>query len=183
MNPLKNKNLASLILFALFPALSACATLSKKECLREDWRQIGFRDGRNGYSQDRWDGHVKACQRYGSRFDKKAYFESRERGLKRYCTPENGFRVGKNGESYQDVCPSGVEPLFLKQYKLGLEIRRIQQSIASLESEVNRLEGKLQNEELNSKERRRTRISIRSKDGQIRKLRLQKERLEEIGSL
>lgn len=39
-------------IISLLLSLSACATISKEECLNGYWEEIGFRDGTNGRTSD-----------------------------------------------------------------------------------------------------------------------------------
>lgn len=45
-----------------------------------------------------------------------------QKGLARFCTPENGYAVGMRGEKYLKVCPLKLEARFLPQYNNGLRI-------------------------------------------------------------
>ena len=40
---------------------SGCATMSKEECLVANWREVGFTDASQGYTQDRVAEHRSAC--------------------------------------------------------------------------------------------------------------------------
>lgn len=45
-----------------------------------------------------------------------------QKGIAKFCTPENGYSVGLRGEKYLKVCPQKTEPKFLVQYNKGLRI-------------------------------------------------------------
>jgi hypothetical protein len=81
-------------------ALGACSTMSESECRTVDWRTIGYEDGVGGYSGDRISVHRKACAKYGVSTDLAAYQAGRDDGLREYCQPANGFRVGSHGNEY-----------------------------------------------------------------------------------
>ncbi|WP_293227966.1 DUF2799 domain-containing protein [Paludibacterium sp.] len=98
-------------------ALSGCATLNEQECRTITPAQLGMKDGQQGYGLWRLDKHVESCARFGIDFDRAAYLAAREQGLKSYCTPENGDKVGERGEDYEGVCPADVEPAFLAKYR------------------------------------------------------------------
>src|SRR6476620_8695628 len=82
---------------------SACSTMSKEECLAVDWRTIGYEDGVAGYSGDRISQHRKACAKYGVQTDLNQYQAGRAQGLREYCKPANGYRLGSRGGSYGGV--------------------------------------------------------------------------------
>src|SRR3989337_3049438 len=90
----------------LLLALSACATMDRNECLTVDWQTVGFEDGVAGYSGDRIGQHRKACAKHGVTPDLTAYQAGREEGLREYCVPANGFRLGSQGGSYSGMCPA-----------------------------------------------------------------------------
>ncbi|HYM34795.1 MAG TPA: DUF2799 domain-containing protein [Steroidobacteraceae bacterium] len=115
--------------------LGACASLSEKQCRGQDWNGIGYRDGLNGRSEFRVNDHQKACAKYGIDIDLKTYEAGRQRGLDRYCTIDNGLRNGRDGNSYEGVCPPEAEPAFLRAYRLGLEINRVDSRLTALRNE------------------------------------------------
>ncbi len=105
--------------------LSGCATLSKDECLAGNWRNIGFKDGANGYTSARLSEHTEACAEYRVMPDQVAYQRGREEGLyKVYCKHGKGFDEGRAGTTYQYVCPKNREDEFMDGYISGLEARR-----------------------------------------------------------
>jgi len=102
--------------------LSGCATMSKDECLYVDWRTVGYEDGVAGYNGDRIGQHRKACADHGVRPDFDAYQAGRAAGLREYCQPENGFRVGSSGATYVGACPADLAPAFAVAYESGHEL-------------------------------------------------------------
>nr|WP_294867859.1 DUF2799 domain-containing protein [uncultured Pseudogulbenkiania sp.] len=104
------------LLFALTVLLAGCATLNEQECRSKPASELGREDGRQGYGLWRLDKHVEACARFGLGIDRQAYLAAREQGLREYCTPDNGERVGRRGERYENVCPAELEAAFLKRY-------------------------------------------------------------------
>ena len=108
-------------------ALAACATLSPEQCRVVDWREQGFRDGRNGAADSRLNGHAESCAKAGIVPDGAAWLAGRAEGLRLYCTPEQGYREGVEGRIYSNVCPWPEEADFLAGYRTGereAEIRR-----------------------------------------------------------
>ena len=99
--------------------LSGCATLSQEECRQGDWRGIGYADGAAGYQASRIAEHAEACREFGIAPDQRAYTMGRTEGLRVYCTPQNGFAVGRTGGSYGNVCPPGAADAFLSGYEDG----------------------------------------------------------------
>lgn len=123
--------------------LSGCASLTEEQCQIADWRAIGQSDAMEGYRESRFQDHIKACKRYNVVPDKPSYQKGREQGLQRYCTAENGFRVGRQGYRYNDICPTGLEAAFLGGHRYGARLHGIELDIASTRQEIIDIEDKL----------------------------------------
>jgi hypothetical protein len=127
--------------------LSACASMSKDECLVVDWRTVGYEDGAAGQGADRLASRRKACAEHGVAPDLTAYRAGREEGLREFCQPANGFRVGANGASYGGACPTELEPDFADAYQAGRKLWRLERritnatnGIASRRAEITRID-------------------------------------------
>lgn len=120
----------------LLLALSACATMDRDECLTVDWRTVGFEDGAAGYSGDRIGQHRKACAKHGVTPDLAAYQAGREDGLREYCVPANGFRLGSRGASYGGMCPADLEPAFADAYQSGRQLYTLQARLSSVSNQL-----------------------------------------------
>jgi hypothetical protein len=117
--------------------IQGCASLSEKECLNADWRTIGYEDGAQGRVSARIADHRKSCAKHGIAPDLAAYNQGRSEGLKQYCVPGNGFRLGLNGHSYNAVCPAGSEREFVAAYRGGKKIHEVKQQIRRLDEILN----------------------------------------------
>jgi len=103
--------------------LGGCASgMAKEECLAADWRTIGYEDGLHGFPADRIGVHRVACAKHQVAPNLVEYTEGRERGLREFCQPKNGFRVGLAGAAYTNVCPGANEAAFVESYRYGREI-------------------------------------------------------------
>ncbi len=154
------------LLFALLLAtstLGGCASLSEKDCRGGDWYAIGLRDGAAGRTEDYVAEHSAACQSYGVAPDHERWLEGRERGLERFCTARNGYRVGEVGGSYQDVCFAGAEMEFRRGYDLGLRMNRVRSRLDQVENEIRTIEGTLsaKADKLADEERQRLQYRLR----------------------
>jgi len=119
--------------------LGACATgMGRDECVAADWRTIGYEDGLHGLPPDRIGAHRTACAKHQVTPNLAAYGEGRERGLREYCQPKNGFRAGINGQAYLNVCSGAAEAAFVDSYRHG---RHIHDARAELRSTQARLRG------------------------------------------
>jgi len=115
-------------------ALAGCASLDKDECRTADWRAIGLEDGVKGLALERLGDHRKACAKYG-------------------VTPDNGYRVGRTGESYRGVCPELTTPGFVAAYNRGHELYSLHARLSSVEREIGSIKESLKDGTRNPRER------------------------------
>jgi Protein of unknown function (DUF2799) len=103
--------------------VAGCATgMSKDECALADWQTIGYEDGLRGFPAERIGAHRVACAKHQVTPNLAAYSAGRERGLREYCQPKNGFRVGLHGGGYANVCSGPTETAFVDGYRYGRQI-------------------------------------------------------------
>ena len=121
---------------ALALSLGSCATMSEDQCLAGAWGEVGLADGRAGHGPGRLQSHAEACAKVGVVPDEAVYFAAREEGLRSYCIPANGFHVGRNGSTYEGVCPTSVEGPFLSAYRDGQLLGAAERSVSDAASRV-----------------------------------------------
>lgn len=126
---------SALLLAAL--GLSACATMDKNECLTVDWRTVGYEDGAAGYSGERIGQHRKACAKHGVAPDLMEYQQGRDAGLREYCVPATGFRVGSQGYSYNGICPSELEGAFVSAFESGRHLYELRARVSNAITQLN----------------------------------------------
>ena len=122
---------------AALALLQSCASMSKDECLNADWRTIGYEDGAQGLPAGRIGAHRKDCAKYGIKPNLEVYLAGRREGLKQYCTPENGYKVGTAGGNYAGVCPPVLESGFLAAYKVGHQLFSLRNALNQVQSDLN----------------------------------------------
>jgi len=110
---------SALIGLGLLAGLAGCSSMSANECMATDWRTVGYEDGVSGYSGDRVGKYRKACGKHGVTPDLGQYQAGREQGLKEFCRPMNGFRLGESGRGYNGVCPASLDGPFVEAYESG----------------------------------------------------------------
>lgn len=104
-------------------ASSSSTSVSKTNCASMDWFEYGRRDGSRGAPKEQIEQYKGIC---GSEFNSQSeilYVNGRNSGLVEYCTPQNGYEVGKMGGTYLYVCPSLVEPAFISEMRRGQRYR------------------------------------------------------------
>ena len=173
--------------------LAGCTTMTKDQCLAGAWGEKGYQDGLSGYRTSRMDDHAQACAKFGVAANPTAYLSAREDGLRTFCTWENGFRQGRQGNSYGGVCTPAEEARFLPAYQDGRQIYAAEQAVASIESALNsaisrisdredKLEAKqreLRQEGLTDEQRERIRERIREVRGELQDARRDARRAED----
>lgn len=123
-------------LLASMLLLGGCATMSESECLTVDWQTVGFEDGVAGYSGDRIGQHRKACAKHGVSPDLVGYQRGREAGLREYCQPANGFRVGSHGGSYAGICPAELDGAFTTAYESGRQLYSLESRLSNTRNQI-----------------------------------------------
>lgn len=96
--------------------------MGRDECTLADWKMIGYEDGLRGFPAERIGAHRVACAKHQVTPNLAAYTEGRERGLREYCQPKNGFTVGLHGGGYANVCSGPTEAAFVDSYRWGRQI-------------------------------------------------------------
>lgn len=132
--------MARLILFSILIAglaiLSACATLDENECKLADWRQLGDRDGSQGYPSGRIAQHAKACGKHGLPVDDAAYRAGWQAGIGRYCVAQNGFDLGRRGGSYRNSCPPPLAAPFEAAYRPARDLFDAERELEDAENRI-----------------------------------------------
>ena len=131
---MKIKRLVELILIAT--VLSGCAAMSEEECVYSDWTAVGYEDGADGRSSDRFGDYRRACADHNITPDFQAWQQGREQGLIEYCQPLRGFQVGESGGYYDGVCNSRLEPEFLDAFRLGAELYQLRRNLNAIVSSL-----------------------------------------------
>ena len=124
--------------------LGGCASGPSPEvCRMADWHMIGYEDGLRGLPADQIGAHRVACAKFQVTPDLAAYTAGRERGLKEYCQPRNGFRAGLNGQSYANVCPAATDAVFVDAFRQGRQIHDARSELRSTQAHLQSARGGL----------------------------------------
>jgi len=144
MRILSSKLLAAIGLIACIAGLAGCSSMSASECLATDWQTVGYEDGVVGYSGNRIGHYRKACGEHGIAPDLTAYQQGREQGLREFCKPLNGFRVGARGKGYDGVCPAELDEAFLDAYQSGRQLYTMRSRVGSTAQEISSMRAELE---------------------------------------
>jgi hypothetical protein len=139
--------MATLAIMSLALGAAGCASMSRNECVTVDWRTVGYEDGVVGRSGDRIGSYRKACADHGIVPDLDAYQAGRAEGLREYCQPDNGYRLGSSGSGHGGPCPADLAPAFDAAYESGHDLYRrhyrvnhAQSQLASMRAQLGDLE-------------------------------------------
>lgn len=143
------------LVLALACGLAACASISEDECRAMDWRTAGYEDGAAGHGPERLTWRRQACAKHGVSPDLDAYLLGRDQGLRQFCVPLHGFRVGASGQGYSGACPPESAEAFLEAYEAGRQLWQLERKvsgtldgIASRRGEVERIDRLLSEQSL-----------------------------------
>jgi hypothetical protein len=154
---MKTRSLIRLLSTALaLCALSGCASLSKSECLNANWEDIGVRDGANGEPEEYLIQHSTACAKVNVAPDRGAWLHGREKGLERFCQPLRMYNLGEYGSSFDAaICRNFDQERLVDAYEKGREVNRRAHVLDEIDAELRDIRTKLENKELEKKERER----------------------------
>ncbi|MBL4806982.1 MAG: DUF2799 domain-containing protein [Rhodobacteraceae bacterium] len=174
-----------LFVLMILPFLAACASLTEQQCQVGDWANIGYNDGVNGRSSDYVSRHFDACADQGISPDTQAWQTGRTQGLLRYCTVDNAYIIGRNGRSFNTVCPINQRASLGRAFDWGAEYYLLSEEIDSYEDEIDALENLIRTSyghpDLTPEERlqrQRLRSQIRLAEIRIRRLELRQRRYD-----
>lgn len=117
----------SIFLILVAVVVSSCTTLSKEDCQTMNWNERGTSDALQGKTSKVFADYTQTCSKHGIAVNQDEYAKGRTRGLRLFCTYENGQQFGREGESYNGVCPQKLETEFLKGYRMGKREYEIEQ--------------------------------------------------------
>ena len=115
--------------------LAGCAAMSEKECQTADWRDQGMKDALNGYDRARLVDVREACAKAGVLPSEALYFDGWNRGIRQFCTPDNGARWGRQGRTYSGSCPAELGTGFSDRYREGRLVWAAEQTLQRLQGE------------------------------------------------
>jgi outer membrane murein-binding lipoprotein Lpp len=118
--------------------VSGCASMDEDECRVADWRAIGYEDGVSGAPASHIGKRREACAEHGVRPDFAAYRQGREEGLREYCTPASGYRLGRKGRALSAICPAELQGDFRDAYKSGRKIYQAAAVVGATKSKLKR---------------------------------------------
>lgn len=124
--------------------LSGCATMTADQCVAADWQAIGHQDAMEGRAAGHLEHHVAACTGHGVTADAAAYASGHTQGARAFCTPANGFRLGRSGGTNNNICPDDLANDFIVTYEAGRGLYTRRQAASRAQSDLDSLERRMQ---------------------------------------
>ncbi len=136
------RRLSLSLLLLSFSITSGCATFDQmsesllewsgyyvmdlEQCETANWRNVGYQDGQHDKDRSRFYKYQESCERFMIHPDQVAYDEGFDFGyqafLQDYCTYENGYEIGRDGDDYRKICPANLRDKFLNGYQHGYDL-------------------------------------------------------------
>jgi hypothetical protein len=138
-----HSKLLAMGLVCITAAVSGCSSMSANECMATDWRTVGYEDGVVGYSGNRIGQYRKSCGKHGISPDLAEYQAGREQGLREFCKPLNGFRIGSRGNGYNGVCPADLDADFVDAYQTGRQLHTLRSRVGSTAAEIDSMRAEM----------------------------------------
>jgi len=120
--------------------LTGCATMTAEQCVAADWQTIGHQDAMEGRASGHLRHHIDACSDHGITANETAYTAGHAEGARAFCTPANGFRLGRSGGANNNICPDDLANAFSVTYEAGRDLYSRKQAVHSAESNLDSLE-------------------------------------------
>jgi uncharacterized protein DUF2799 len=130
------------LLFLVVIGLGGCAAVSKEQCVAGDWADLGKAHASVGKPANHLDEVVKSCGKHGITPNTDAYQSGWNQGLQNYCTPLNGFTLGKQNKRKSPICPPQMAGGFSEGYRLGHTIWTARDRVDRAESDISSLESR-----------------------------------------
>lgn len=122
-NFLTRTSLALPLAFALL-GLAGCQSTTEKDwvafCQNNEWANHGYFDATNGFAIQLLNVYKDRCGDDLSQKEAKVYQRGFLKGIKEFCTFENGYKLGRDNKSNPKTCPPELAKQFNEGFKNGL---------------------------------------------------------------
>lgn len=107
------------LLLAAAGLLAGCGGMSKSDCEKADWRELGRQDAERGQAASRFTQRAESCNKAGvGNADQFEYSAGHARGQITFCTPDRGRDEALAGQPRSAVCQT---PPAAKAYRTGYD--------------------------------------------------------------
>jgi len=168
-----------LSLSLLILLLAGCLGGEELDCASINWTQKGLEDGKNGLDETNVLKIKKKCESQGVVASVVDYKQGWLVGIEVHCSPQNAFKLGKDGSKAlkKNNCPVEFKTNFAESFKRGVELKKINETLGPLQKKVKTL--KVDKEQLSNK-LNKTEVDIIEAENSIRELNQEKENLKRL---
>lgn len=109
------------IFIGLLSIILGCSHTEKvaQSCQEVDWYEIGRQDGTKGLEVVSRTPVKVTCTDSDQSLAEAIYNNGFDAGVVQFCSPENGFELGKNKREIKNVCPTMLKSAFQERYNQG----------------------------------------------------------------
>ena len=158
-----------LLSFTFLLIIASCSSLISKEDCGKDMQSMGLDQGKRGLNN-----LAENIRRVCNTDDKTVNLEAYQTGFKTgwsiFCSPINGFKMGKKGDLYKSFCPEDKEDLFREKFLIGKKVNEKNDQLSEYEDKIKELSQGGEKDLSAREELTRTEESLRSLKREIQAL-------------
>jgi len=129
----------ALVLLATVGVLAGCSAIRPEHCPYADWNATGELHASKGY-QSRLPSLFDTCLGVGVLPDADAYVAGYQRGLREFCTIENGWVWGQTRTSNPSTCPPALASGFDRSFSTSARLSALAVEESNLRARRDELE-------------------------------------------
>jgi hypothetical protein len=129
--------LVPLTLLTLLLAISCSSIISKDDC-KKDMKLLGLDHGKRGLP-NLSEELRRVCLTSSETVSLEAYQTGFNMGWSNFCTPFQGFEMGKKGDLYKSFCPPEKEDLFHEKFLIGKNVYEKKDQVSDIEEKIKEL--------------------------------------------
>ena len=134
----------ALVLLTTFSTLSGCVVMTESDCLRADWRQVGYDVGFEGEqdSSSAFNKRASICAKHGASADSQAFEDGYKQGIDDYCEDINAVDLGRRGVTKavrKQICPELDYPGFASAFNAGYKLFELQRQANEIGYQIEQL--------------------------------------------
>lgn len=148
-----------------------CQTADKSaSCNSLDWFEIGRQSGTAGHPPA-LASEKKRCSGQLDASAQALYITGYNKGLSDFCTPENGYTLGRSGSPTSSACPITSRTNFQVAYKRGVRAKELSEENLQIDRKITSI-----NEKLKTKDRNQTKSKLKTELNGLKQQREANER-------
>ena len=131
------------LLILPFVLISCTSVITKHDC-KKDMTAFGLEHGKLGLAK-LTDEIRSVCQSKDQTVDLEKYETGFNMGWSSFCSPFNGYELGRKGDAYKSFCPAEKESLFHKKFLIGKSVYEKKDQVVEFEDKIKELKYDIDN--------------------------------------